>query len=172
MWCPPRRQLRGSSCPQSPSQPPRTIRGWQKVRKTLVPPQGRIKTPYVPGLDRCSCGVTPFAVPSLPPCTCRASITGADSPYSPGCPRRGVPSRPVVTPGAFGEGAGRRVGLDSVWSPKPCSRRDPAHVRCHSFAEAFVMQLPLFWEQEGKEALKFSLTLSGFSFQIFLPCDE
>ena len=170
MWRPSRRQFTGSSCPQSRSQPPCTIRGWQKVRKTLVPPQGRIKTPYVLGLNRCSCGVTPFAVPSLLPCTCSASITGTDSPYSWGRPQQGPLSWPAVTAGAFGEGVVQRVGLDSTWSQKPLSCCDPAHVRCHSFAEAFVMQLPLFWEREGKEALKFSL--AGFSFHIFLPCDE
>lgn len=72
--------------------------------------------------------------------------------------------------GGFGEGVVRRVGLDGARSQKPPSRCDPAHVRCHSFAEAFVMQLPLFWEQEGKEALKFSLTLAGvFFFHVFLP---
>lgn len=65
LWRPQRRQLRGSSCPQSRSQPPRTIAGWQKVRKTLVPPQGGIKAPYVPGPSRCSCGVTPAPSPPL-----------------------------------------------------------------------------------------------------------
>jgi len=46
---------------------PRTIGGWQKVRNALVSPQGGIKAPYVPGLNRCSRGVTPVAIPSLPP---------------------------------------------------------------------------------------------------------
>lgn len=144
----------------------------RRVRKTLVPPQGGIKTPYVPGINRCSCGVTPFAVPSLPPRTRSSSIAGADSPYSWGRPQRGSPSRPDGVAGAFGEGVVCRAGPNSAWSQKPLSCRDPAHVRCHSFAEAFVMQLPLFWKQEGKEALKFFLTWVGFVFMyIFSPCD-
>lgn len=138
----------------------------------LVPPQGGIKTPYVPGLNRCSCGVTPFAVPSLPPHTRSTSITGTDSHYSWGCPQQGSPSRPDGRAGAFGEGVACRAGPDSARSQKPLSCCDPAHVCCHSFAEAFVMQLPLFWEQEGKEALKFSLTQMGFVFMYFFPYDE
>lgn len=109
--------------------------------------------------------------PLLSPPSCLALATppspALDSPYSRGRPQRGWLSWPAGTAGAFGERVVCRVGPDSTWSQEPLSRWDPAHVPCHSFAEAFVMQLPLFWEQEGKEALKFSLTLAGFSFLFF-----
>lgn len=141
------------------------------MRKTLVPPQGGTKAPYVLGLNRCSCGVTPFAVPSLPPCTCGASIAGADSPYSWGHPQQGSPSQPTGTAGAFGEGVVCRAGPDSTWSQKPLSRCAPAHVRLLSFlCRDFCYASTFILGTGGKRGFKILFNSSWVFFHIiFCP---
>lgn len=137
------------------------------MRKTLVPPQGRIKTPYVPGLNRCSCGVTPFAVPSLPPCTCRASITGTDSPYSPGCPwARGAVTARCHARSFWGRGwaqgwTGQRVKSKTPLLPWSCTR--PLSFLCRGFCYAITFILGT----GGKRGFKILLNSSWVFFSDF-----
>lgn len=164
-----------SSCPQSHLQPHCTIGGWQKVRKMLVPAQGRIKTPYVLGLNRCSCRVTPFVVPSLPPCICSASITGTDSPYSQDVSCGSEDHRHSPLP--WLEILGKRLctGLDRTArgvknsSPAVILHRSTVIPFLRDFCYAIILTLS---EQKRKEALKFPVTLAELPFHNFLPCDE
>lgn len=162
-------------------------RGWQKVRKTLVPPQGGIKAPYVPGPNRCSCGLTPFAVPSLPPSPRSISITGTDSSHSRGHPQHlhhrhrqlplagTSPARVAVGApqhgGSSGEGALSSAAPDNAWRQKPFSHRTRLlSFHCRRFCHAITFILGT----GGKRGFKILFMASWVLLPGFfsLPCDE
>lgn len=115
----------GSSCPQSQSRPPRTIEGWQKVRKTLVPPQGGIKAPYVPGPSRCSCGVTPVL---SPPRRLPAAASPSAAPTAPIHSHIPSQARCWNPPGALG----KERGCEQRWSGQRVVSKPFSHLTSFS----------------------------------------
>lgn len=108
-----------------PVSAPSDNRGWQKARRTLVPPQGGIKAPYVPGPNRCSCGVTPALSPP-----CHLPVAASPSAALTAPIHRDIPSqgRCRSPSGALGR------GCDSVRCQKPFSHPTrPLSFPCRRF---------------------------------------